>query len=167
MKNGSEHAFQILIEKYRDYIFRSVYSVLRNQKDAEDAAQGVFVRMYYSLPRYQGQGFKTWMTRLAVNHAIDMKRKAGKQKEAAIEVETTANDNVEEEMIVKERRELVCKHLEDVPSNYRDVIEQYYLREKSYQEIAREQKVTVKTVETKLYRARAWLKKHWKEEDFR
>jgi RNA polymerase sigma factor (sigma-70 family) len=53
-----------------------------------------------------------------------------------------------------------------MPPNYRDVIYAYYITEKSYKQIADEQQVEVKTIEMKLYRARNWMKKHWKEDDF-
>ncbi len=71
VKNGNDHAFRLLVEKYRNLIFHIVYGILRNEKDAEDAAQEVFIKIYTSLPQYEKQGFKTWISRIAVNHAID------------------------------------------------------------------------------------------------
>lgn len=75
-------------------------------------------------------------------------------------------DDVELEVLRRERQRLVQKRLEEVPANYRDVIYGFYIQEKSYQEMAAEQNVQVKTIETKLYRARLWIKTHWKEEEF-
>lgn len=69
-------------------------------------------------------------------------------------------------MLIRQQRKLLREKLNDIPDNYRDVIYGYYIAEKSYQQLAEEQNVQVKTIETKLYRARIWLKKHWKEEDF-
>ncbi len=167
VKDGSEHAFRILIEKYRDHVFRTVYAVIRNQKDAEDISQEVFVRIYYALPQYSNQGFKTWLTRIAVNYAIDMKRKAERQKENPREIiEKASNENIEQQMLNKEIQVLVQRRLKEVPENYRQVIFDFYIEEKSYQQIAQERMVETKTVEMQLYRARKWLKKHWKEEEF-
>lgn len=159
------------MEKYRTELFRTVYAVLRNQKDAEDATQEVFIKIYHSLPQYENQGFKTWMKRIAVNHAIDMKRKQGRRNEEMVETlqyESLASpqDGVEAEVISIERRRLVRERLEELPDNYREVVFGFYIAEKSYQQMAEEQKVQVKTIETKLYRARHWMKKHWKEDDF-
>lgn len=166
-RKGDEHAFRLLIEKYRDYLFKTVYSIIRNEKDAEDVTQEVFVRIYFSLPRYQSQGFKTWMTRIAVNYAIDVKRKMQRQREEVMEsIEAEADERVEVSVMKKEERERIRQRLEEIPLNYRDVIYAYYIDEKSYQQIAKEQNVEVKTVETKLYRARSWLRKHWREGDF-
>ena len=172
IKNGNDHAFRLLVEKYRNYVFHKVYSVLRNEKDAEDAAQEVFLKIYTSLPQYEKQGFKTWISRIAVNHAIDMKRKqVRRQEDQQVEYEEEAGhappaQSVELLVIKKERRQLIRKRLKEMPPNYREVVDGFYIQEKSYQELAQEQDVQVKTIEVKLYRARQWMKKHWKEDDF-
>lgn len=169
--SGNEHAFRILVEKYRNDLFRTIYAVLRDQKEAEDAAQEVFIKIYTSLPQYENQGFKTWITRIAVNHAIDIKRKKERKQEDtldAIPYDTIGSEKegVETEVMQKEKRLLVRKKLHELPVNYRNVIYDFYIEEKSYQQMAEEQNVQVKTIETKLYRARNWMKKHWKEDDF-
>ncbi|MDQ0156849.1 RNA polymerase sigma factor (sigma-70 family) [Robertmurraya andreesenii] len=152
-------------------MFRTIFAVLRNQKDAEDATQEVFLKIYHSLPQYENQGFKTWMKRIAVNHAIDIKRKQARRREEVVEgleydALTSTRDHVESEVISMERRRLVRERLEELPDNYRGVVYDFYIEEKSYQQMAEEQQVQVKTIETKLYRARHWMKKHWKEDDF-
>ncbi|MEZ1842643.1 sigma factor-like helix-turn-helix DNA-binding protein, partial [Pseudomonas putida] len=63
-------------------------------------------------------------------------------------------DGVEAEVISIERQRLVRERLEELPDNYREVVFGFYIAEKSYQQMAEEQKVGVKTIETKLYRAR-------------
>ncbi|MEH6905223.1 RNA polymerase sigma factor [Neobacillus drentensis] len=169
--DGNDHAFRLLVEKYRNDVFRTIFAVLRDQKEAEDAAQEVFMKIYLSLPQYQNQGFKTWITRIAVNQAIDIKRKqARRREEVAEELELPlagiAKDSVEKEILETDRRRLVRKKLDELPDNYRDVIYGFYIAEKSYQQMAEEQNVQVKTIEMKLYRARHWMKRNWKEDDF-
>ena len=171
MLKGHDHAFRLLVEKYRNDVFRTVLAVLRDQKEAEDAAQEVFMKIYTALPQYENQGFKTWMTRIAVNHAIDVKRKQARRREEVVEALEqealwTPRDSVEKEIIELDQRRLVRKRLNELPENYRDVIYGFYIAEKSYQQMAEEQNVQVKTIETKLYRARNWMKKNWKEDDF-
>lgn len=169
--SGNDHAFRLLVEKYRTELFRTIYAVLRNQKDAEDATQEVFIKIYHSLPQYENQGFKTWMKRIAVNHAIDVKRKSERRREEIVETLEydsliTTRDNVEAIVLSSEKRRLVREKLEELPENYREVVHDFYIAEKSYQQMAEEQNVQVKTIETKLYRARHWMKKHWKEDEF-
>ncbi|MFK4998459.1 RNA polymerase sigma factor [Bacillus sp. N9] len=52
---GNDHAFRLLVEKYRNTVFYTTYGVLRNEKDAEDAAQEVFMKIYTSLPNTRGK----------------------------------------------------------------------------------------------------------------
>lgn len=170
--NGNEHAFRVLVEKYRVHIFKNVFAVLRNQKDAEDAVQEVFVKIYTSLPHYENQGFKTWITRIAINHAIDMKRKKTRRPEEQLtdaqeESLIAASENTEQIVLQKELQLLIRERMNELPPNYRELIYQFYIKEKTYKELAEEQQVKVKTIETKLYRARIWMKNNWKEEDFR
>ncbi|MEH7345818.1 sigma-70 family RNA polymerase sigma factor [Bacillus sp. JJ1532] len=171
VKSGNHHAFRLLVEKYRNDLFRTIYAVLRNQKEAEDATQEVFIKIYTSLSQYENQGFKTWITRIAVNHAIDVKRKQNRSQEDIIDLaerEILGNrwESVEDEIIHKEKVSRVREKLHELPENYRNVIYDFYIADKTYQQMAAEQNVQVKTIETKLYRARNWMKKHWKEDDF-
>ena len=133
----------MLIEMHKQYVFKSIYGVLRNQKDAEDASQEVWIKIYTSLPRYEHQGFKTWMTRIAVNHAIDCKRKHARKREELVD-ETPGEGgtwkSVEKlDCSKNEQKQLVLKHLEEVPDSYREVIKGFYIKEKSYQQLADEQ----------------------------
>ncbi len=169
---GNEHAFQLLVEKYHLHIFKHVFAVLRHQKDTEDAVQEVFVKIYTSLPQYEYQGFKTWITRISVNHAIDIKRKQKRRHEEPLTdihlelLQNRSEDSIEQILTKKEIHHLVRSKLNELPPNYREIIYKFYIEEKSYQQLAREANVQVKTIETTLYRARVWMRKHWKEEDF-
>ncbi|WP_413376136.1 RNA polymerase sigma factor [Alkalihalobacillus sp. 1P02AB] len=168
-QQGDEWAFRQIVEEHRAHVIRAIMPVIKNVKDAEELAQDVFVRVFYALPQYEARGFKTWVTRIAVNMAIDEKRKRARRKEEALgdwEGTTTSNE-IEEQLIKKETKRIVLEKMESVPENYRNVLIAFYIEEKSYQEIANEQKVEVKTVETKLYRARKWVKDRWKEDEFR
>ncbi|WAA08844.1 sigma-70 family RNA polymerase sigma factor [Fervidibacillus albus] len=154
---------------YRDDVYKIVYGILRNQKDAEDAAQEVFIKIYTSLPNYKNQGFKTWMTRIAVNHCIDMKRKAYRKREEItdeIPVKENGRDSTERRVMERELKEQIHEKINDLPENYRDVVYGYYIQGKTFEELAMEQHVKKKTIEVRLYRARVWMRKHWKEDEF-
>lgn len=146
-----------------------VNAVLHHPKDAEDVTQEALVKIYGSFPRYQFQGFKTWMTRIAVNTAIDYKRKCERRPEEIIyhedglQMAASEEEPMDVALLRKEQGAMIARYLSELPDNYRQVIVAYYMEGKSYQQIAAEQDVELKTVESKLYRARNWMKKHWKE----
>ncbi|MEV2909325.1 RNA polymerase sigma factor [Paenibacillus larvae] len=174
---GDEAAFRQLMSLYRTYIYQVIYSVLRHPKDAEDITQETFVTIYFSLPHYQGKGLKAWMTRIATNKAIDYKRRAFKKREESTDemeavastfsVHVAASTDIEETLIRKERKELVVQMMTQLPPNYRKTVELYYFYDKTYQDIAQEEGISVKTVESRLYRAKQWVRANWKEEDFK
>jgi RNA polymerase sigma factor (sigma-70 family) len=170
---GDHDAFRLLMDKYNPYLFQAVYSVLRSTKDAEDVTQEVLLKIYASLPQYQCQGLKTWMTRIAINRAIDFKRALDRKRERLTDEmeqlvlnESLSATGVEDEVLHLQLQQQVREYLDVMPVNYRDVVVAFYIEEKSYQEIAIEQGVTLKTVESKLYRAKQWIRKHWKEEEW-
>ncbi|MNO61398.1 ECF RNA polymerase sigma factor SigE [compost metagenome] len=173
IRRGERNVFQELVTRYGEYIFKVAFSVLKDEKEAEDAAQETFLQVYKSLPDYRSQGFKTWMTRIALNKAIDLKRKRDRRREERwdpIDVELQVTDDrpeiVQEIMDVERNVELRNK-IAALPPGHRSIVSSFYLQGKSYEEIASELHVTVKTVESKLYRARAWMREHWKEEELR
>jgi RNA polymerase sigma factor (sigma-70 family) len=172
---GDRESFRLIVEKYRSYLYRVVYPILSHPKDAEDVTQEVLVKLYVSLPQYQFQGFKTWMTRIAVNRAIDFKRSRDRKKEDATDtVHGTVDwdqapdpaDSAELDYFRQAKREHILHRIDELPSNYRNVVYAFFIEDKSYQEIASEQGVAVKTVESKLYRAKQWIRGNWKEDDF-
>jgi len=171
LEGGDANAFREFADTYSQYLFQVAYSVLRSVKDAEDVTQETMMKIYSSLPQYRGQGFKTWITRIAVNKAIDYKRSHDRKREALTDeweqhlpVARSVNP-VEEIVLKRQERELIRRKIRELPDSYRDVVFAFYIEEKSYQQIAEEQNLALKTVESKLYRAKKYMKKHWKEEE--
>lgn len=173
MMAGDRDAFRELVDQYGSYLFKAVFSVLRSTKDAEDVTQEALLKIYASLPQYRYQGLKTWMARIAVNKAIDFKRAKDRKKEEltdeweGLDVQPMLRERPVEDMVLnRERSDRVRDYLDQLPENYRDVVVAFYIEEKSYQQIAEEQQIALKTVESKLYRAKQYMRKVWKEEEW-
>jgi RNA polymerase sigma factor (sigma-70 family) len=169
---GDEHAFRQFVNKYSQQVYKITYSVLREAKGAEDAAQEAFLQIYKSLPDYRFQGLKTWISRIALHKAIDAKRKRDRQREQPVDCETTLSQlcSGEEDILTglvrRERRENLWNEVQSLPEIHREVIVAYYLEQKNYEQIAAQKGITLKTVESRLYRARQWIRKHWKEDEW-
>ncbi len=161
------------------------------------------MRIYLSLPGYRNEGFKTWASRIAVNLAIDVKRRrirkdtllqrAGHEALAAADegnsgapirrqeaagLEDAAGTGAgqgaaaigfappaEQEALARERQSRVRQLVASLPDSYRKVVRAYYLEDRSQKEIAEREQLQVRSVESKLYRAKQWMRRHWKEED--
>jgi len=173
LRLGDREAFLELVQTYRNHVYRIAYSVLHDEQEAEDAAQETFLQIYNSLSEYREQGFKTWLTRIALHKAIDIKRKRERRREQqgdVIELTSRMSDQSEhvlQGLLVEEQRNELRQKIKQLPNGHQTIVTAFYLEGKSYGQIADELEITEKTVESKLYRARVWMREHWKEEEWR
>ncbi|WP_171038116.1 RNA polymerase sigma factor [Aquibacillus sediminis] len=171
IRAGNKQALRLLIEKYKQHVFKVTYSVVHDEKEAEDLAQETFIKMMDALPSYKSQGFKTWLSRIALNKAIDFKRKKQRQKEDLTFFDKEATfqspgESAEEQFIHQEREENVRKAIDNMPETLQAPVRYFHLQGLSYKEIAEKLEVEETTVKMRLYRARKWMKANWKEEEF-
>ncbi len=127
---GDVAAFEPLVEKYRQRVWRLAFQVLRDREEAWDCAQDAFVRAFQSLGSFRGQSaFYTWLFRIAMNVATDRLRSRGAQARAfgtqaipAEEWERTAPDpqaRPDQAAIGAERRERISQALDTLPPHAR------------------------------------------------
>jgi len=75
---GDRRAFEDLVLKKRDRVVRTAFQITGNLEDAKDVAQGVFLRLWRVLQRFDlSKRFDTWLYRITVNAAIDSIRERG------------------------------------------------------------------------------------------
>jgi RNA polymerase sigma-70 factor (ECF subfamily) len=82
-QDGDVAAFEPLVQKYRQRVWRLAYQILRDREEAWDCAQEAFVRAFSSLSSFRGQSaFYTWLFRITVNVATDRHRARGARTRA-------------------------------------------------------------------------------------
>ena len=80
---GDLAAFEPLVEKYRQRVWRLAYHVVRDREEAWDVSQEAFIRAYQSLASFRGQSaFYTWLFRIVVNLATDRVRQRAARRRA-------------------------------------------------------------------------------------
>jgi RNA polymerase sigma factor (sigma-70 family) len=167
---ADQNAFRELVDRYKAYVFAIILNLLPTSSDAEDIAQEVFMQVYRSLPEYRPQNFKAWLGKITLNKTLDWKRSQSKYSQQenmnfaylVDENESRAPDLVLMQNENKMHLQNICRQL---PPIYGQVIQDFYFESKSYAEIAQRGGTSIKTVESRLYRARAMIKNQWKEED--
>jgi RNA polymerase sigma factor (sigma-70 family) len=160
-------AFEAIITHYQNYVFAIVLNFV-SEDEASDLAQEIFLQLYRFLPRYKPDNLKAWIGKIAVNKAIDWKRSNSQFKQKNIEIDPTTlmdvNSPIPDEIIIKrENQHQIQTICQTLPSKYKRVIIMFYYENKSYQQIAKEEGVSLKTVESRLYRARSLIRQRWKE----
>lgn len=165
---GNQQQFKELIMRYQSRVYAVALKVANNQKDAEDISQEVFLQLYRSLSSFNGDSsFSTWIYRITMNKALDFKRKNEKikEKESDHNLSTIPESTIlspEEALIKNLDKELIHSYLIELPEAYSDVLKLYYFEELTYGEIALKLNVAVKTVESRLYRAKRIIKEKHK-----
>ena len=169
VRGGEVAAFEPLVEKYRQRVYRLAYNVLRNPEDAWDVAQEAFIKAYQALPGFRGQSaFYTWLFRIVMNVAHDKARQRGAQgrafgteRVAEEEWERTMPDPGEEPDAAAaraEQRARITKGLAALPEHHRAIIMLSDLEGLSYREIADVLDIPMGTVMSRLHNARKRLR---------
>src|SRR5579872_1907807 len=75
-KKGDETAFRELVEKHKRSIYLRAFRIMGNSEDAADVTQSTLLKAFLHLPGFKGQSsFSTWITRIAINEALMMRRR--------------------------------------------------------------------------------------------
>lgn len=172
--NGDEEAFSEIIEIYKNYIFAIILNFVKDYDEVENVAQEVFYQIYVSLNQFDNINFKAWISRIATNKSIDwIRKKKSKFREEILEnseevidiVGSSERENPEMLLVEKEKKDALNRALHSIPKIYREAIERFYFQEMSYEQIAKEDNVTVKTIASRLYRGKNLLREKWREEN--
>jgi len=173
VRNGETRLFDQLVRRYQDPVYGMAARFTGGGADAEDVAQEVFLKVFRSLAGFKGEAkFSTWLYRVTFNLCADWLRRNRKpgRKAAAIEEAGEVRDSrvdLERSLLESEERERVNRALASLDERYRSVIVLLYYQKLPYEEIATILGVPVKTVETRLYRARKMLREALGQEEGR
>lgn len=169
---GDITAFEPLVEKYRQRVWRLAYNVLRDREEAWDVAQEAFIKAYQALPSFRGQSaFYTWLYRIAMNVAADRARSRAAQgrafgtervpEEDWERVITDPNPSEASPADTASRREervKIMQALDQLSEDHRRIIMLGDLEGLSYREIAETLEIPMGTVMSRLHNARKRLR---------
>ncbi len=170
-QTGDEEAFGELVRAYYERVFRTVVAVVRDEHEARDVCQEVWIAVWKNLATFRGDAkFSTWVHPIAVRRAIDALRKRRKwlhrflpflaERDEAVEaapepVATEAGPREESER--SERAERFERALAALPEKHRSVLVLREVEGLSYDKIARTINCRPGTVMSRLFNARRLL----------
>jgi len=167
---GSQVSFQLLVERYQGRIFAVARNYTRSTVEVEDIVQDTFLKAFKRLDSFQHQAsFSTWLQRIAINTALDLLKRHGRSPVQAVEdPELVAGGPAQpgaRRILAPDARlereeiaEVTQRVLEELPDIFRTVLVLREFEDRAYQEIADLLGVSIGTVESRLFRARARFK---------
>jgi RNA polymerase sigma factor (sigma-70 family) len=154
-RNGSEAAFEVLVDKYKARVFTTIHMIVKDRGVAEDLLQDVFVKVVQTLnsDRYNEEGkFQPWLMRIAHNLAIDHFRKMKRYPSVVMEDGSNvfntlqfAEENIEDLRIKDETYALVQRLIDELPESQKQVLIMRHYMDLSFQEIAEQTGVSINT----------------------
>lgn len=164
--NGHGEAYSILVDRYKNMIYDMCYKYTYDYNEAQDLSQDIFLKVYRKLDTFKNSSsFSTWLYRIGINTCIDWTRKNKKVKNVMyidedeyVERLPSRGPEPEDVVLEGERRELVRDAILNLQEKYRTVVILYNYKNLSCIEISKILDIPVKTVETRLYRAKKMLK---------
>ena len=171
-QEGDSSAFDELVQKYHKSIINLAYHYIGNRNDVEDIAQKIFVKVYFSLPKFDiHRPFFPWLYRISINQCYDELRHLRRRKtytfselslEDAGRIENLiaqAENSPHPDDSKSDMQDLLHTLLDRLSDNHRRVIVLRDIEGIPYDEMAAILKCSEQAVRLKVFRARNRLKK--------
>lgn len=148
---------------YSRMVYWAAYGVLKNEADAMDVCQNVFLRAMKhekKLETMDDSQLKSWLYRVAVNLCLDGKRKAKHellQDELPETAVSSSYELPEAAAVDAETKRLLMEAVEALPDIYRETVMLHFFSELKYEEIAALKGVSEGTVKSRMSRAKERL----------
>lgn len=170
-RNGDALAFEDLVRKHQQMVLNLAYHYLGYQNDIEDAAQKIFTKVYFSLPKFDmRRPFVPWLYRIAINQCYDELRRLRRLKTRTFSELSTEETNSVENLISQQgpspaqdenRKEMVSllyRMLDQLPEQQRLAVVLRDIEDVPYSRMAEMFECTEQAARLKVFRARTRLK---------
>ena len=152
---GDERSFEELLNRHQQKIYTSIYLFVKDQNQAEDIFQEVFIKIIDTLRKgkYNHEGkFSQWAMRISYNLCVDYFRRSKRRPQVQpteefdiFEVLRLADDNAEQRIMRSQTHEKVRKLVDMLPPEQREVVILRHYADMSFKEIAKLTRVSINT----------------------
>ena len=169
--SGDQVAFQCIMRRHNQLLFRTARGILRNDADAEDALQDAYLSAWRGLGRFQGNArLSTWLVRIVINESLGRLRRRTSQSIQPDAASESAQSQEELSMMDEpgrqpeqiamqtELRSLMEACIDRLPDAYRSVFVLHAVQELSAHEISVALDISEANVRTRFLRARRLLR---------
>jgi RNA polymerase sigma factor (sigma-70 family) len=169
-QHGDSAGFDVLIGRYKERLYATVYHMTANHEDANDLVQDTFIKAFKSIDSFRGHSsFYTWVYRIAVNRTINfLKRRKNRNQYSLDDLDSsiqTDPDLIEMMSHVTPRREAGLSELQEklnealqkLSEPHRAVVTMHDIQGMTHADIAKALKCSEGTVRSRLFYARQQL----------
>ncbi len=164
-KSGSKEAFADLFKKHVSVVYGTCLFYLQDKAEAQDATMQLFEKLMLDINNREIDNFKGWLSFVVRNHCISLIRKNksnAKNIKSYYEFEYEEPDYDKEEKINGVTDDALLENMKDclpkLKENQRICIELFYLKNKSYQDIANETAFTLNEIKSFIQNGKRNLK---------
>jgi RNA polymerase sigma-70 factor (ECF subfamily) len=169
-QDGDNRAFDELVRRYENKVYRLAFKILRHEDDAGEALQDAFLSAYRGLKNFKADStFSTWLYRVATNAAL-MKYRKRRDGHVSLEQSQSHDEDAEglqiadwsalpdDELLTGELDDILSEGLDRLPDELREVFVMRDIEGLSNSEVAERLRLTVPAVKSRLHRARLQLR---------
>jgi RNA polymerase sigma-70 factor (ECF subfamily) len=175
VRAGDKSAFEVLMHRYEDKVFRLAVGMMKNREDALDAVQDAFLNVYRKIDTFRGESaFSTWLYKISLN-SVYMKLRSRSRHELTEPLEVLEkildpaktrilmppagwSARADNELLRKELSLKLRDAVEALPEEYRAIFTLREVEELSNQEVADILGLSLAATKTRLHRARLFLR---------
>jgi RNA polymerase sigma-70 factor (ECF subfamily) len=172
VRQGDAAAFTLLVDKYKQPVINLAYRTLRDQTEAEDLAQNVFLQVYKSADRYKATAkFTTWLFTITRNLCLNEIRRRTRHPAESLDqtwnesedqpmhqVEDKAAASPPEQLLQGELEEKIMEAISSLPENQRTALLLCRQEDLSYDDMAEILDCSLSATKSLIHRARETLK---------
>ncbi len=175
-QGGNLEAFNFLVDRYQDLLFRIALRILGDEDAAADATQTAWISAFRKIGEFRGGRLKTWLARVVVNTCYDEIRSQHRRRQVPLlpvdtdreEVEAAywladPGPGVEEIVETAEFGNIMTQCLQSLAPVYRTMLVLIDIEGLSYEEAAKAAGIPLGTVRSRLARARMALRERLRE----
>lgn len=171
LQQGSEVAFKILVDIFQNRVYSTVINITRNQNEAEDLSQEVFIEVYHSIKKFREDAkLSTWIYKIATNKSLEFLRKQKAKKRFAVLGSIFGLDGSLEkdkghfehpgvQMEQKERADKLFEAIGKLPQKQALAYTLTQVQGLSYQDTCEVMDMSKSSIESLIFRAKGNLKK--------
>jgi len=159
-ETADRESFEQLYDRYTDTVFRKCLSFLWEKEAAEDAAQEIWVKVYFALPSFQGEAaFSSWLYRITTNQCINhlKRQKAFLSLDALSDKGFDLPDEKESLAKAVSNTQQVTQMLSRLSKEVKALLIMKYVEGYDYQEISEITGMGISALKMKIYRAKKQL----------